>query len=160
MVLVLAIRLGEQNYAIPTRHVVEVTPLVSLRTIPQAPPHVAGVCNYRGQIVPVIDLSKYLIDFPCEPRLSTRIVFLQAPHTDTGIVGLMAEGVTETLDLSWGAAGDEAGASPGDPSLSYLGPVLQHESGLIQVLDMPRLLGSPTAVPVLPELGVVREEGD
>ena len=55
--LILAIRIGDQTFAVPTQWIVEVVPLVSLRDVPQAPPYLAGVCNYRGRIAPVIDMG-------------------------------------------------------------------------------------------------------
>ena len=49
--------LGNDRYGLDTRRVVRVLPQLELKEIPQAPGWVAGLMNYRGQPVPVIDLA-------------------------------------------------------------------------------------------------------
>lgn len=146
--LILAIRIGVQTYAVPSRWIVEVVPLVSLRTVPQAPAYLAGVCNYRGRIAPVIDLGQLLLGQPCHRRLSTRIVFVEDPACQGPVLGLIAEGVTETLELDEGTRGRGGTVSAGDTP--YLGAVVQHEIGLIQMLEVGALWESERQVPELP----------
>ena len=47
-----------QAYAIPSRKVIEVLPLVAARPIPHTPDYVSGVFTYRGQLVPLVDLGR------------------------------------------------------------------------------------------------------
>jgi chemotaxis-related protein WspB len=56
--LFLLFQLGSERYALDASRVVEVVPLLCLQRLPQAPPGVAGVFNYRGQPVPAVDLSQ------------------------------------------------------------------------------------------------------
>ena len=63
---------------------VEVVPLLGLRRLPQAPPGVAGVLNYRGRPVPAIDLCALTMGRPSRELLSTRIIVLQHQEAPAG----------------------------------------------------------------------------
>ncbi|HVZ33385.1 MAG TPA: chemotaxis protein CheW, partial [Polyangiaceae bacterium] len=56
--LFLLFHLGAEWYALDTAAVREVLPLLELRAIPKAPAGVAGVIDYHGLALPVIDLSE------------------------------------------------------------------------------------------------------
>ena len=49
-----------EAYAMPIAHVIEVAALGQLVAIPGAPAEVLGVCDLRGQILPVVDLAAVL----------------------------------------------------------------------------------------------------
>ena len=54
---ILTLTVAGQPYAIPSRTVLEVLPLVPARPIPLLPPFVLGVFTYRGHLVPLVDLA-------------------------------------------------------------------------------------------------------
>ena len=56
-----AFKLGNEFYAIDVQQVQEVFIPSSITAIPQAGQHVAGVINYRGTILTVIDLKQRLL---------------------------------------------------------------------------------------------------
>jgi chemotaxis-related protein WspB len=137
-VLILSVRINDCTYAIPTRWIVEVVPLVLLRPVAQAPHYLSGVCNYRGRIAPVIDLGELLDGKACHRRLSTRIVFVAHPDTAGPLLGLIAEGVTETLELP--DVEFESAITVRVNATPYLGPLVQHEIGLVQLFDIGAML--------------------
>ena len=49
-----------QTYAIESRRVVEVLPLVPARPIPHPPAYIRGIFTYRGRLVPLVDLGSGL----------------------------------------------------------------------------------------------------
>ena len=51
-------QLGRETYGIDIMGVKEIVALEEIRTIPTAPPYVAGILNLRGVFVPIIDLHK------------------------------------------------------------------------------------------------------
>lgn len=98
--LVLLISLGETQYAIDCKQIVEVISLVRLQNIAQMPEYVAGLLNYRGQIIPVIDLCQLLVNNQYEQKLNTRIIIVKFNQQETVyLLGLIAEQVTETLTI-------------------------------------------------------------
>ena len=66
--LLLTFKAGANRYAIDVARVIELVPRVELRTIPHAPPFLAGLLGYRGKVIPVIDLGLLLNSEPM-PRL-------------------------------------------------------------------------------------------
>lgn len=137
--LFLLFQIGEDRYGLEASQVVEVVPLVNLKKIPQASPGVAGIFDYHGTLVPVIDLSKISAGRPSATRLSTRIILVNYP-VDAGkehILGLMAEMATETLQLD-PAAFNASGVDV--PEAPYLGPVTRDSRGLIQWIEVKKMM--------------------
>jgi chemotaxis-related protein WspB len=137
--LFLVFQLGQDRYALDVRRVTEVLPLVDIRQIPLAPPGVAGIFNYRGAPVPVIDLSQLTMGRPALSRMSTRIVLVHYPdnHGRPRLLGLIAERATGTVrreSADFVATGVTHGAAP------YLGPVATDADGLLQWIDVETLL--------------------
>jgi chemotaxis-related protein WspB len=140
--LFLLFHLGQDRYALQASHVVEVLPLVAMKRLPQAPTGVAGVFNYRGRLVPAVDLALLTLGQPAARRLSTRIVLVNyaSARNQPQLLGLIAEGATEMLrtDIrNFVNHGLQMKSAP------YLGPVLLDPNGPIQWLDEQRLLSGP-----------------
>src|SRR6187399_2400232 len=97
--LFLVFEVAGDRYVLDVTQVAEVLPFVTITQIPQAPAAVAGVLNYRGAPVPVIDLSQLTLGRPAERRLSTRIVLVHYPGAEgqTRLLGLIAERATQTV---------------------------------------------------------------
>ncbi len=137
--LFILFQIGQDRYALEASRVVEVVPLLSLKKIPQAPRGVAGMFNYRGEIVPAIDLSEMSTAQPASERLSTRILIVRIEIEGRGarLLGLIAERATSTMRKEPTEFIDP-GLAPG--AASYLGPVLLDESGVIQWVQEQKLL--------------------
>jgi len=132
--LYLLFQLGGERYVLEANQVVEVLPLVEARPIPRAPAGVAGVFNYRGAPVPLIDLSELALGRPSQQWLSTRIVLVRSTEF---LVGLITERATETLrcdPADFVASPINAAGAP------YLGAVASDDQGLLQRLELDRLL--------------------
>jgi purine-binding chemotaxis protein CheW len=52
------LRLGSQLFGIDAMHVQEMVSTPAVQRVPQAPPHVRGVVNLRGQVLSLIDLRR------------------------------------------------------------------------------------------------------
>ncbi|NDY42405.1 purine-binding chemotaxis protein CheW [Dissulfurirhabdus thermomarina] len=125
-------------YALPVDRVVEVVPMVHLRRLPGAPREVAGLANYRGRVIPVLDLCAVLAGRPCRPLASTRILVVRLPDPGGGerLAGLLAEGVTGTLQADEARFVEPGVHLDGAP---YLGKVAAGES-MVQVIEVDGLL--------------------
>ncbi len=66
--LFILFQLGSDRYALPAGQVAEVLPLVALKALLGAPAGVAGLIDYRGTAVPVIDLSALALGRPAALR--------------------------------------------------------------------------------------------
>jgi chemotaxis-related protein WspB len=137
--LLLQFQAGPDRYGLDIEQIIEVSSMVSLRSIAHAPPEVAGTFNYRGTLTPVVDLTALLTGVPSRPRMSTRIILITYQGEDgrCHILGLLAEAVTEMIDCSKESLQQPVVSVSGAP---YLGDTIFDERGSIQVLDMERLL--------------------
>jgi chemotaxis-related protein WspB len=137
--LLLLFTLGEHRYALEARKVIEVVPLAQLKPIPRAPLFVAGLLNYRGVPVPVLDLTQMNQASPSRACMSTRIILVDYIKDDatSRILGLMAERVTETIKRNTAEFQPTGVATPDAP---YLGPISNDNQGMLQLMDINRLL--------------------
>lgn len=137
--LFILFQLGQDCYALDAAQVAEVLPLVQVKKIPRAPAGVAGVFTYRGAPVPVLDLSELALGRPARARLSTRVLLVHYPDANgtPRLLGLIAEKATETLRREPGDFVASGVKSDGAP---YLGPVASDARGLIQWVQVDKLL--------------------
>lgn len=137
--LMLLFQVGDDHYALEAQQVVEVIPLVKLRTLHQAPTAIAGLFYYQDKIVPVLDLGEKLGGRACKPLLSTRIALVRTVRgEDTSpLLGLMAENVVETLQST---EADQTDLAIPMTTAPYLGTLLMHQQTLIQRLHVDQLL--------------------
>lgn len=138
--LVLVFYLGEVMYIIKYEHVREVSPMVKLKSAPRMPEYFAGFFNYRGSLVPVIDLRQLIQQEPCRMRLSTRIILAEYQMPDDPeprVLGLIAERVTEAARIPESAF-VQTGVQFNDAP--YLGEFVMEGEEMIQCIDMNRLV--------------------
>ena len=134
--LFLVFHLGQDRYMLDVRQVAEVLPLIGIMQIPQAPPGVAGIFDYRGTLVPAIDLSQVLLGRPARRRLHTRIVLVQYRDDSdaTHLLGLIVEQVTETLQR------EAADFTVSGVTAPHLGSVAKDRDGLAHRIEVAQLL--------------------
>lgn len=136
--LMLLFSIDRDLYAIDSSHVAEVIPKVPLKKIHHVPNYVVGLFNYRGAIVPVIDLCYLIQNKPSRSYLSTRIIMVRFPRKDNAVqhLGLMAERVTETLNKP---ESEFINSEVGVKEAPYLGRMVIDEKGMIQYISLERL---------------------
>lgn len=153
--LFLLFQAGNETYALEADGIREVLPLVALRKIPRGPDYAAGLLRWRDTVVPVIDLSVLLGSGPARPLFSTRIILADYRLDDGSIrmIGLLAEQATELISR---APAEFTPAGISVEEAPFLGPVLPLAGGLVQLVDLRRLL----PVPVQQALFTVTEDED
>jgi chemotaxis-related protein WspB len=137
--LFLVFQLGPDRYAIQAEQVVEILPLVNAKHIPRAPVGVAGVFNYHGAPVPLIDLAHLALGQPSRKWMSTRIVLINYCDQSgkTHLLGILAERATETMHRLEREFIDPGIATAQAP---YLKGVLSDADGIIQRIEIQNLV--------------------
>ncbi len=137
--LFLRFAIATDHYVIEASHVAEVLPWLALKRLPAAPAWVAGAFSYRGESVPVIDLTRLATGEGAPERRSTRLVLVHypAPGPDARRLGVLVERATDTLRAD-AAAFQASGVDL--PEGRYLGPVLDTDEGLVQWVRVDQLL--------------------
>jgi purine-binding chemotaxis protein CheW len=101
----LCFRLAGERYAIETRWVLQVLALIDLTRLPGAPPHLLGVTNLRGQVLPVFDLRVLLGISRAALSDMSRLLVLGESGAELGILADSAEEIAliapgDVLDLA------------------------------------------------------------
>lgn len=135
--LFILFKLGKERYALESSHVIEIIPRLPLRPEPGTPDFVAGLFNFRGKIVPVLDLGALTVGTPCPSRLSTRIILIDYTLRSgvKRVLGLIAESVTDALKKeSHEFVAIAAGQSP------HLGKIALDGGSMVQCILPEQLL--------------------
>ncbi|RKF38626.1 chemotaxis protein CheW [Paraburkholderia fungorum] len=147
--------LDSERYVIDATQVERLMPLTPQsppKTIPGAPSWVAGVLDYEGTPLPVIDLPALALGRPAAQLMSTRVVLVRYPHAGTvRLLALLLEGATRTLRLAADAFQD---AGIDMPHARYLGPVAREADGLVQWIRVEHLLPDDVKALLFPEAHV------
>lgn len=129
------VRLGAGRFAADLDAVAEVGRLPAVTRIPGAPAWLAGVANWRGRLLPVLDLRTLLGAESGPMGGSARLVVLTADAVSAGIIVDAVEG-TGALD----GAIEEFPAALADDGSSLLSGQVPAEDGPIAVLDIRAVL--------------------
>lgn len=133
--------IGEDRYLIAINQIIVIAPYVNLKVIPSMPDYAAGLLNYHGLSVPVIDLCQLLISRPCVKRLSTRIIIstIRSKKVDSEItIGFLVESATDTLSMD-----DDEFVNPGmrNPELPFVGSVANDDEGIVTKITPQDIFG-------------------
>jgi len=133
----LIFHIGADRYGLRLRDVVRVLPLLELKQLPQAPASVAGLMDFQGRSVPVIDLCRMSGVAPALDQYDTRIVLAdyRAPDGESHLLALLAERVLGVQDVS-----DAALSDSGVQAAPFLGQVASDRHGIVQLVELNQLL--------------------
>lgn len=95
----LLLRSEQALYALELRCINKVLPLMALKQIPQSPHYLAGIFNYQGGAVPVIDLSLRMgEEFTRSYNCDTMIILCKA--NDAALCGIIAVDINEIIAIN------------------------------------------------------------
>ncbi|MES3024371.1 MAG: chemotaxis protein CheW [Pseudomonadota bacterium] len=133
---VLTILIGAERYGLRLAALSRVLPAAQLKQLPLAPAFVAGVLDFHGQPVPVIDLARLAGGAALAPCFDSRIILLDYPvDGGTRLLGLLAEHVTGVETVPDAAFGD-----CGVRAAPFLGQVAGTAAGMLQLIEPAQLL--------------------
>ncbi|MBQ5402874.1 MAG: purine-binding chemotaxis protein CheW [Bacteroidales bacterium] len=100
----LSFYLNGELYAFKVSDVIEVIELQKVTLIPKTPPHILGVINFRGEILPLIDVRKICglkTDKNFDENQSVIIVLETGKDTPENLltVSCMADAVSDVIDV-------------------------------------------------------------
>src|SRR5215213_140962 len=92
--------LGAEEFGIPIETVREVLRVGDITRVPQAPPHVKGITNLRGRIVPIVSI-KTRMGLPDTPlTVRSRCVLVEAHGR---LLGLLVDAVSNVVKVPMAA---------------------------------------------------------
>jgi len=129
---VVVVRLGGSRYALPMEAVAEVGRPPGLTRVPGLPAWLAGVANWRGRVLAVLDLRPLLEAATTPLDRRARLVVLNQGGVP---VGMLTEGVEGTLLVEADQVEASLAHLPGTASELLLGQVTD-EQGPLGLLDL------------------------
>src|ERR1700737_1152077 len=139
---VLTFVLGNETYGVDILRVQEIRGWSAVTKIPHAPPHVLGVLNLRGSIVPIVDLRmRFSLDRAEYTTVTVIIVVSVISAAARRDFGVVVDGVSDVVDVNTAEvkAAPELGAKGATDYIRGLVPVAER---MVVLLDIDRLIGS------------------
>ncbi len=130
----LGISLEGELIGIPLKKILTISKILDTVKVPYTPDYIVGVINLRGEIIPVLSLKRVL--GLSEKEQPTRIVVLDSTHGKAGILVDNIVGVIRVPQERF-----EPNPMMGRYS-AYVSHVAQTEYGLMEILDVERLINS------------------
>lgn len=124
-------------YGLRTSFVREIIWLPELTPVEEAPPHIAGVFNLRGRIVPVMDLNLRFGHKPKRYQTSDSVIVFEAEDSLMGVI------VSEALDVKEIALSDVEAPrlfSEGRAGAHFMEGEAKHGEKIIMTLDAAKLV--------------------
>lgn len=132
-------RLGQQDFAVPLEHVLEISRPLPITPVPNTPDWLLGVANVRGDIISMVDLTTFF--GLGSPEQSSRGRLIVARAADL-VVGLIVAEVAGIRPVPRAATTLPSALLEGRVA-TYLQGVAPLGERLISLLDLERLLLSP-----------------
>lgn len=145
-------RVGDGEYAIPADVVLHMETFHGSTPVPGAPPHVLGIVQVRGRVIPVVDLRRRFGLPARERELSDRVIVVDHEGRQ---VGLLADAAREVVRLDEGAFIPPPDI---DGARSLVSGVAELDGRFLLRIALDRLLG-PGALSVEGNHGEQRVQG-
>jgi len=90
-------QLGKGEFGIEIMDVQEISPYEASIALPDTPDFVEGVINYRGNVIPIVNLKKRLLLGDTEITKDTRIIVITLDEKE---IGFIVDEASQTLRLN------------------------------------------------------------
>ena len=138
----LTFTLGSESYGVDILQVQEIRSWTPITSVPNTPPHVLGVLNLRGTVVPVVDLRRRFSLASAEYTALTVVVVVAVHiHDRLRTIGLVVDGVSDVLEITpeqiqpapdFGAVVDT----------DFIRGLAQQGEQMVMLLELPHLIDS------------------
>jgi len=136
----LMFNLGEQSYGIEILKIIEISRLAQIRTVPKAPAFVKGIINFRGNLIPVVDLRVILNFDTFDYNEKNYIIIIELNIKSRNMrFGIVVDFVTEIIDVKAKDI-EEAPSSVLTSGNNYISAMVKFEEKVRILLDTDKIL--------------------
>ncbi len=134
----LTFSLGDEQYGVDILKVKEIRGWEVLREMHDVPDYIKGVLDFRGVIVPIIDLR---IRFGVEnvEYLATTVIIVLATDDDSGMMGIVVDAVSDVLSVKQSEM-KKAPSLGSKINTDYVLGMVSGEAGMIMLVDSEKLV--------------------
>lgn len=136
----LTFRLGTATYGVDILRVKEIRGWAPVTKIPHSPPHVLGVLNLRGAIVPIIDLRlRFALPEATFSAMTVIIVLSVATAAGQRDCGVVVDSVSDVVDILPGAVKPAPPMKAGQ-SHDFIGGIATVDEEMLILLNVDELV--------------------
>ena len=134
----LTFSLGEEQYGVDILKVKEIRGWETLRELHDVPCYIKGVLDFRGVIVPIVDLRLRFSVENIEYKTTTVIIILSTEN-DNSMMGIVVDAVSDVLSIKQSDM-KKAPSMGSKIDTDYMLGVVSAEDGMIMLLDSEKLV--------------------
>lgn len=131
---VVIFKLGEEQFAVETSKVQSINDTMAITKVPNAPKHIKGLINLRGNIISLLDIN-LLLDFDNKYDGQSNIIILEM---EDELVGITVDQVDEVLDIE----DDIVEKFETDRKKAYIKGVINFKDRIVTLIDIDKLLSN------------------
>ncbi len=125
-----------EEYGVEALQVQEIIRYLTPVKVPNAPDSILGVINFRGEVIPVMDLRKTLGLGPLEIDQYTVIVVIE---TEGKIFGLVVDRILDLVNIPLSKINDGS-VGNSQTNRKYLKAMVKFEGRLVLILDLEKII--------------------
>lgn len=123
-----------RRYALSLASVDRVVRVVEITPLPKAPAIILGIINWRGRVIPAVDLRRRFGLAEREPELSDQLIIARTTHRSVALLADRVDGVIEIDPDEIIAAAEIV------PRTQYVEGVVKIGGGLLLIHDLDKFL--------------------
>jgi purine-binding chemotaxis protein CheW len=136
---VLTFYLDKHHYGIDILAVKEINRNIEYTSVPDAPPHIVGLLNMRGQIVTLFDLAAMMGLSKTAEATRPTCVILKNTSSNPDYIGFLIDSPGEVVDINTDACEPPPPNASGMES-KFVSEVVKLESALLMLLNFQIIL--------------------
>lgn len=129
-------KLNKEYYGIPIDKVISIEKIEKSTRVPNAPKHVKGVINLRGEVITLIDLRQKLNMELQETNNNSRIIIVS---NDDIVAGLIVDSSSEVMEIDKDNIDNPPSTTEND-YLSFVYGIGKAEDKLVILLELSKIL--------------------
>ncbi len=132
--------LGDEEFGVDIMKIDSIVELGKLTKIPESADYVEGVMNFRGTVIPVVNLRRkfYMDDLPEDQKKRSKVIVVNLENRK---VGFMVDDVREVLTISDEQL-EEPPAEVGGVGRSYVLGIAKIGESMMIILDIDKVLSA------------------
>jgi len=134
----LTFQLGDEQYGVDILKVQEIRGWEELRELHDMPAYMKGVFDFRGSIVPIVDM-RIRFDFEKVEYLTTTVIIVLSTAEDDTMMGIVVDSVSDVLSVKQ----SEIKSAPSMGSkikTDYVIGMVSNDDGMIMLMDSDKLV--------------------
>lgn len=139
-------KIGSEEFATDISHVSSINNYKNIKVAPEAPGYVEGIMNLRGDIIPVINLSKRLTIKTPVPKEEQRIIIMDVNNEN---VGFLVDDASQTISIDIDDISDTPSVIKGADG-DYIDGVCHLNDNIYLIINLTKIL-SPNQLDELKE---------